>query len=81
MSTMKPQTKADTAQKGEKRNKLLNDLQQKWLKAAKSMGGPDAKIVVVKSKAKQIIFDMLHDAFRPFTITEIYKVSLYNFRF
>jgi hypothetical protein len=38
------------------------------------LGG--GKIEVSKPKAKKIIFDMLHDKFRPMNITEIYQVSL-----
>lgn len=47
----------------------------KWQDAAKAMGGPDARIVVSKPVAKQLIFDCLHKAFRPMNITQAYNVS------
>jgi hypothetical protein len=37
------------------------------------MGGTN--IVLNKAEGKKIIFDMLHDSFRPMNITEIHKVS------
>ena len=49
-------------------------IQKKWENAAKDMGGKDAKIVVVKSLAKPLIYKVLLDSFRPMTVTEIYKV-------
>ena len=48
-------------------------LHAKWQKAAEAMGGKEARIVVAKDVAKQIIFDMLKDSFRPMNITEIYN--------
>jgi len=48
-------------------------IHRKWQAEAEKQGGPDARIVVSKPAAKKIIFDMLHDAFRPMNITEIYQ--------
>ena len=50
-------------------------LHRKWQEAAEAMGGPDARIVVSKPTAKKLIFDLLHDAFRPLNITHIHKVQ------
>jgi hypothetical protein len=50
-------------------------LHRKWQEAAETMGGPNARIVVSKPAAKQIIVDLLTDAFRPMNITQIHKVS------
>ena len=53
-------------------------IHRKWQAEAVKLGGPDAKIVVSKGAAKKLIFDMLHDAFRPMNITEIYQVCFYR---
>jgi hypothetical protein len=50
-------------------------IHRKWQAEAEKHGGPDARIVVSKPAAKKLIFDMLHDSFRPMNITEIYQVS------
>jgi len=47
---------------------------EKWKAEAVKQGGPDSKIEVSKPKAKKLIFDMLHDSFRPMNITEVYQV-------
>jgi hypothetical protein len=49
-------------------------MHQKWQEAAVAMGGKDARIVVSKPKAKELIFAMLEDAYRPMNITDIHKV-------
>mmetsp|Transcript_13027 Transcript_13027/g.26926 ORF Transcript_13027/g.26926 Transcript_13027/m.26926 type:complete len:475 (+) Transcript_13027:271-1695(+) len=46
-------------------------LQKKWKETAEAMGGTN--IVLNKAEGKKIIFDMLHDSFRPMNITEIHK--------
>jgi len=55
-------------------SKAALDMHKKWQEQANSMGGPNARIVVEKRKAKKLIFDMLHDAFAPMNITQIHKV-------
>lgn len=50
-------------------------IHRKWQAEAEKQGGPDVRIVVSKPVAKKLIFDMLHDIFRPMNITEIYQVS------
>ena len=49
---------------------------RKWQEAAHKMGGPTARIVVSKPKAKQLIFDVLHDSFCPMNVTELHKASI-----
>jgi hypothetical protein len=46
---------------------------RKWQLAADEMGSGQ-KIVVDKVQAKQLVFDWLHDQFKPRSITDIYKV-------
>mmetsp|Transcript_12690 Transcript_12690/g.28124 ORF Transcript_12690/g.28124 Transcript_12690/m.28124 type:complete len:477 (-) Transcript_12690:117-1547(-) len=46
-------------------------LQKKWKETAEAMGGTN--IVLNKAEGKKIIFDMLHDSFRPMNLTEIYN--------
>jgi hypothetical protein len=48
-------------------------LYRKWQLAADEMGSGQ-KIIVDKVQAKQLVFDWLHDQFKPRTITDIYKV-------
>lgn len=48
-------------------------IHRKWQLEADKLGG--GKIEVSKPKAKKLIFDMMHDSFRPMNITEIYQVS------
>ena len=50
------------------------EVHKKWLEAAQSMGGTDARIVVSKPAAKKLIFDFLVDTFQPMNITQIYLV-------
>ena len=50
-------------------------IHKKWQAEAVKLGGPDVKIEVSKPKAKKLIFDMLHDSFRPMNITEVYQVG------
>jgi hypothetical protein len=52
-------------------------IHQKWLETAKALGGD--KLIVSKEAAKKVIFDVLHDAFRPMNITDIFNVSLHDF--
>ena len=49
---------------------------KKWQDDATKLGGPNAKIVVKKLDAKQLIFDLLYEAFRPMNITQIYEVRI-----
>ena len=46
-------------------------MHKKWQDAATDMGG--GKIVINKTEAKKVIFDMLHDAFCPMNITQIHS--------
>lgn len=55
-------------------SKAALELHRKWQQLAEKMGGPSARIVVEKSKAKQLIFDVLHDTFAPMNITQIHTV-------
>eukprot|EP00957_Ditylum_brightwellii_P164742 12542973-Ditylum_brightwellii.AAC.1 len=48
-------------------------LQKKWQDAAIKMGGEGAKIILTKSHAKKLVFDLLRDSFKPMNITTIYK--------
>jgi hypothetical protein len=47
-----------------------------WQKAAIKAGGPDARIIVSKDKAKEVIFQLLYDRMMPMNITMIHTVSL-----
>jgi hypothetical protein len=49
------------------------EIHRKWQAAAEAMGGPDARIIVEKKKAKKIIFALLYDSFRPMNITQIFS--------
>jgi hypothetical protein len=51
-------------------------MHRQWQQQAEAVGGPSARIVVQKVKAKKLIFDLLHDAFLPMNITQIHKVKL-----
>lgn len=55
-------------------SKVALDMHKRWQQQAEKMGGREARIVVEKSKAKKIIFDLLHDAFAPMNITQIHSV-------
>jgi hypothetical protein len=48
---------------------------KKWQDEAEALNGPGARLVVGKPEAKKLIFDVLHDAFRPMTMADIHKVS------
>eukprot|EP00594_Rhizosolenia_setigera_P008632 CAMPEP_0178967614 /NCGR_PEP_ID=MMETSP0789-20121207/17712_1 /TAXON_ID=3005 /ORGANISM="Rhizosolenia setigera, Strain CCMP 1694" /LENGTH=691 /DNA_ID=CAMNT_0020653283 /DNA_START=210 /DNA_END=2285 /DNA_ORIENTATION=+ len=48
-------------------------MHRKWQEAAESMGGKNARIIVSKPAAKQLIFEFLKDQFKPMNITEIYN--------
>ena len=48
-------------------------IHQKWSETMKTLGGE--KLIVCKNAAKKVIFDLLHDAFRPMNITDIFNVS------
>lgn len=50
-------------------------MHRKWQEAAEAVGGASARIVVSKPAAKALIFDMIHDSFRPMNITQIHTVS------
>lgn len=50
-------------------------MHRKWQEAAEAAGGTGARIIVSKPAAKKLIFDMLHDSFRPMNITQIHTVS------
>ena len=50
-------------------------MHREWQKQAEKVGGPEARIIVSKPKAKSIIFDLLYDSFRPMNITQIHSVS------
>jgi len=51
-------------------------MHRKWQAEAEKLGGPNVRIVVNKLEAKKLIFDTLHESFRPMNITEIYKVKI-----
>jgi len=70
--------KKDAQKKDKKSKKLLDRLQTKWLKAAIDMGGANAKLVLAKPKVKILIFDLLHNSFKPFTTNDIHRVSNYR---
>jgi hypothetical protein len=56
-----------------KLSKSSKNIQKKWQDAAEARGGKNAKIVVAQSEAKELIFNLLGDSFRPMNITEIYE--------
>jgi len=60
--------------KSAKPSKKLVEMHKKWQEEATKLGGPEARIVVSKPEAKKMIFDLLHDAFAPMNITQIYQV-------
>jgi len=47
----------------------------KWQQADEEMGAKGTQIVLDKSQAKKLVFDLLHDQFKPMNITDIYKVQ------
>jgi hypothetical protein len=68
----------EKASKPKQPSKEALAIHRKWQVEAEKMGGPENKIVVSKPAAKKLIFDMLHDAFRPMNITEVYQVSCWH---
>lgn len=48
------------------------EMMSKWKAAAKKRGGAD--IVLQRTAAKKLIYDLLYDAFCPMNITQIYEV-------
>lgn len=53
-------------------------LHRKWQETAETMGGPGARIIVGKPQAKEKVFSLLFDAFRPMNITEIYQARPFS---
>jgi len=49
------------------------DMRNKWQSEAIRMGGPNARIVVSKPEAKKVIFDTLHDDFRPMNTNGLFQ--------
>ena len=49
-------------------------IQKKWEDAAKKMGGSYAKIIIVMTLAKPLIYKVLLDSYRPMNVTDVYKV-------
>ncbi|KAL7550777.1 hypothetical protein ACHAWF_013987 [Thalassiosira exigua] len=45
---------------------------RKWQAEAERMGGPAARIVVDRAGAKKLVFDKLHDDFKPMNINGLY---------
>ena len=68
---LEPKPKVKPAPKPSKEALAMH---RKWQEQAEAHGGKDARIVVSKPEAKRLIFDLLHDAFRPLNITQIHKV-------
>jgi len=54
-------------------------IHQKWYETAKSLGGD--KLIVNKECAKKVIFDLLHNAFRPMNITDTFNVRYFFLHF
>jgi hypothetical protein len=46
----------------------------KWLAEAQKIGGPNAKLVLDRPEVKRLVFDVLHDAFGPKNVNDIYEV-------
>ena len=63
-------TKKATAQKQPTKAEI--EMMSKWKAAAKKRGGAD--IVLQRTAAKKLIYDLLYDAFCPMNITQIYEV-------
>ena len=55
-------------------SKVALDMHKKWQQDAKYLGGPDARIVVEKTKAKKLIFDVHNDELAPMNIAELHRV-------
>lgn len=47
---------------------------KKWQEEAERLGSKDSRIIIDRKVAKKVIFDTLHDLFRPTNITDLYKV-------
>jgi len=62
-----------------KLSKTSKSIHQKWQIEAERKGGKGAKVVLIQSNAKKLIYNLLKDSFRPMNITSIYEVrfSLY----
>jgi len=73
--TQKKATNKDQQQPQHKMSKTALAMHQKWQKQAEELGGKGVRIVVKKSEAKKLIFDVLHEAFRPMNITQLHKVT------
>lgn len=58
-----------------KPNKQTQALHAKWQAEAVELAGPGARIIVDAGVAKEMVFKFLYDAFRPMSVTEIYRVS------
>ena len=69
-------SKKAVAKAAKAKKSALEPTLKKWQDAATSMGG--GKIIINKTEAKKIVFDMLSDAFRPMNITEIFNVRIYR---
>jgi hypothetical protein len=48
---------------------------KKWQEEAERLGTKDSRIIIDRKVAKKVIFDTLHDLFRPTNITDLYQVS------
>ena len=72
VTPMEPKPKNRVAPKPSKEALAIH---KKWQEQAEAMGGKDARIIVSKPDAKKLIFELLHDAFRPMNITQVHKVS------
>ena len=72
-SPVPPRGAGGKKSKSTKPNATHSAVQKKWQEAAEKAGGPGARIITNKTEAKKIVFDMLHDSFRPMNMTEIYN--------
>ena len=61
-------SKDDGAKKPAAMSKKTLETHAKWQAEAERLGGPSAKIVVSKADAKKLVFDALHDSFKPMNI-------------
>lgn len=59
-----------------KLSKSSKSIHKKWQMEAEAKGGKGAKVIVVQSEAKKVIFNLLKDSFRPMNITSIYEVRI-----
>jgi hypothetical protein len=56
-----------------KLSKSSRNIHKKWQMEAEAKGGKGAKIVVAPKDAKELIYNLLKDSFRPMNITGIYE--------